>query len=185
MPLFFIVGAPGTGKSSVREVLQERGYEAYDTDKRGYGMAQWQHNETGYIHPKSSIKEKDRTEEFINNHSWKVPQFAIEDLKTLSKSTSNIYLCGNVTNANEISKISLATFALVVDTDTLKNRILTRTSGDWGKQPHELKQTLALLKDANDDYTKAGYILIDATQPLLDVVDEILRNVAELEPNNP
>ena len=184
MPLFFIVGAPGTGKSSVREVLEERGYEAYDTDKRGYGMAQWQHNKTGYIHPKSSIKEEDRTEEFINNHSWKVPQFAIEDLKTLAKSTSNIFLCGNVTNAEEVSTISRATFALVVDQDTLEQRLLTRTTGDWRKQPHELKQILSLLKGANDDYAKAGYTMIDSTQPLFDVVDEILRNVAELEQNN-
>lgn len=183
MPLFFIVGAAGTGKSSVRNVLEERGFEAYDTDKRGYGMAQWQHNETGYTHPKSSVKEEDRTEDFINNHSWRVPKSAVEDLEILAKGKSNIFLCGNVANQEEISKISQATFALVVDEDTMKNRMLNRTNG-WGKQPHELEQTLSMLSDAKDGYIKNGYIMIDAAQPLLDVVDEILRNVAELEQNN-
>lgn len=32
MPLYFITGATGSGKSTLRDALIERGYEAHDTD---------------------------------------------------------------------------------------------------------------------------------------------------------
>lgn len=174
MPLFFIVGAAGTGKSSVKNELKERGYEAYDTDERGYGMAQWQNNKTGYVHPKSSVKSEARTEEFLNEHSWKVTEPLIEELAAYVSDDKVVFLCGNVANEKEISDISRATFALVVDRDTLEQRILNRTDNNWGKQPHELQQTLDELERANKTYVDQGDTIIDASKPIKAVVDGIL-----------
>lgn len=184
MSLFFIVGAPGTGKSTVRRILQSRGYEAYDTDERGFGMAQWHNNHTGYIHPKSSVKDEDRTDEFLRNHSWNVPESSIKELVDYAADGKTVFLCGDVGNERDISRSSAATFVLDVDTETLKHRLKVRTGNDWGKQPHELQLTLQKRDAARSEYKSSGYIIIDATRPAEEVVDDILDKVDELQQNN-
>lgn len=59
MPLIYITGVSGTGKSTVWAELKNRGIEAYDVDEDG--LARWQNNKTRYIHPKSSVKAHQRT----------------------------------------------------------------------------------------------------------------------------
>lgn len=171
MPLFLISGTAGTGKSQVCRVLKTRGYEAYDTDDDG--LARWQHNETGYIYPKSSVKPEQRTPEFLESHSWNVPRAFIEELaqKTTDKP---VFVCGSLANEAALHDLFENVFALYVDDDTLKHRLATRTTNDWGKQPHELAQTLAHHHRIYDTHRALGDTIIDASQPLETVVDTIL-----------
>lgn len=173
MPLYYITGGSGTGKSSALLELKRRGYEAYDVDEVGPVTAKWHNNQTGYIHPKSSVKKEDRTPEFIENHSWKVPRHEVEELakKTNDKT---IFLGGSIVNMDEISDLLRIVFALVADNDTIKHRLLTRTSNDWGKNPHELQLALYWNEKAIATHTKKGHTIIDATQPTEKIVDEIL-----------
>jgi dephospho-CoA kinase len=171
MSLFFITGIAGSGKSEVQKELRSRGYEAYDTDEDG--LAKWHNKVTGYIHPKSSIKKEARTEDFLKNHSWIVPRPDVEGLVKLSKN-KNIFLCGVASNENEIRDLFDSVFELTIDDETLKHRLLTRTNNDWGKQPHELQQTLEQQHNAKKLYHKVGPIIIDATQPIEAVVDNIV-----------
>src|SRR5215469_13962112 len=125
MSLIFITGISGSGKSSVWHELKARGYEAYDVDEDA--MARWQNNETGYIHPKSSVKAHQRTPEFLAVHSWVVPRQMVENL-ALQAQHKNIYLCGVFSNEDDVSNLFGKVLALTVDTDTLKHRIQTRTN---------------------------------------------------------
>jgi shikimate kinase len=172
MPLFFITGIAGSGKSTVQHELKSRGYEAYDTDDDGF--AKWHNDLTGYVHPKSSVKKEDRTEEFLKIHSWKVPRIEIEELATCAK-RKIIFLCGVASNEDELRDLFEAVFELTIDDETLINRLTTRTNNDWGKQPQELKKTLESQHNADELYRKHNPILIDATQPVDIVVDTILR----------
>lgn len=174
MALFFITGVSGSGKSGVTLGLRERGYEALDTDDDG--LARWQHTKTGYIHPKSSVKSWQRTEEFITEHNWNVPREVVEDIAHKAKDKP-IFICGTANNIAEIRDLFSATFALVIDEETLLHRLATRTNNDWGKQPHELEQTLAFQKDAMASYESLGYIMVDATQPVEIVISIILQKV--------
>lgn len=171
MALFYITGIAGTGKSTIWRELKARGYKAYDVDEDGF--AKWHNDKTGYVHPKSSVKKEQRTPEFLQQHSWKVTRQEIQELSDLAESEP-VFLCGVVANESEIRNIFTEIFALVIDEETLKYRLANRTDNDWGKQPHELEQTLSGMQFANDSYRQNGYTIIDATKPLEQVVDEIL-----------
>lgn len=171
MALFLVSGTAGTGKSQVCCALKERGYEAYDTDDDG--LAYWQHNTTGYIHPKSSVKSHQRTAEFLAEHSWNVPREDVEELARQATSKP-IFICGSLTNEDKLHDLFEKVFALYVDDETLKHRLATRTTNDWGKQPHELQRTLEHHHKAYQSHKQKGDIIIDATRPLNAVVDDIL-----------
>lgn len=176
MSLIFITGIAGSGKSEVVKELKRRGYEAYDTDDDGF--AKWQDHETGYIHPKSSVKKADRTEAFLKIHSWVVPRQELKKLWNRAKG-NNLFLCGVASNETEIQDLFNIRFELVIDDKTLKQRLLTRTSNDWGKQPHELQHTLEVQSTLSKTLKNTDKIVIDATQSVTIVVDEILENLKE------
>jgi adenylate kinase family enzyme len=176
MSLYFITGISGSGKSALANALKAGGYEAYDTDDDGF--ARWHNKKTGYIHPKSSVKKEDRTEDFLKDHSWIVPRSEVEELEERAKS-KNIFLCGVASNEDEIRDLFKEVFELVIDEETLKNRLLTRTNNDWGKQPHEFQQTLERQQKAEILYRKFNPTLIDATQPVETVIANIIKKTKE------
>ena len=54
----------------------------------------------------------------------------------------------------------------------MRRRLRERTNNDFGKQPEEVE---LMLKLNRSDEKPAGAIDVDATQPLNQVVDELLR----------
>ena len=174
MSLYFITGVSATGKSSVTHELRKRGYVAYDTDDDA--LARWQNTETGYIHPKSSVKANDRTEDFLAAHSWNVPREYLERI-AVENTAKTVFVCGVANNLDQLKDLFRNIFALTIDEATLRHRLLTRTNNDWGKQPHELAQTLKLHREALGTYQSLGYHIIDSCQPLEKVVNDILASI--------
>lgn len=170
MALIFITGSPGAGKSELTRALREHGYDAYDTDDDA--LARWQNKNTGYIHPKSSVKPEQRTPEFLMQHAWNVPREYVEELAKKA-SDKPIFLLGVANNELELRDLFAHAFALHIDDDTLIRRLQSRTSNDWGKQPHELQQSLDVNEGSEGRYRRQGYTIIDATQPIEDIVAEI------------
>ena len=138
MALYFITGVSGTGKSSVTHELRKRGYVAYDTDDDA--LARWQNTETGYVHPKSSVKAPDRTKDFLKAHAWNVPREYIEQMATENPDKTS-FVCGVANNFDQLQDLFSKVFALTIDETTLRHRLLSHSNNDWGKQPHELTQT--------------------------------------------
>lgn len=178
MALYLVTGIAGSGKTQVCHELRERGYEAYDTDDDG--LARWQNTKTGFIHPKSSVRPHQRTEEFLAQHRWVVPRERVVQLAQLAVSHS-VFLCGWITNEQALDDLFAKTFALHIDKSTLADRLTNRTTNDWGKQPQELKLTLEQYKDMYAAYEAAGdnVHIIDATKPLSGVVTAILDHIDE------
>jgi ABC-type molybdenum transport system ATPase subunit/photorepair protein PhrA len=83
----------------------------------------------------------------------------------------DIFLCGVASNEDELRNLFKQIFELVIDNETLKHRLLTRTSNDWGKHPHELQRTL----NAEELYRKHKPTLVDATQPIELVAANIIK----------
>lgn len=173
MPLYYLTGIAGSGKSTVLAELRNRGYEAYDVDEAGPATAKWHHNTTGFVHPKSSVKQEDRTPEFLANHSWKVPRQEVIDLAEQSGSKT-VFLGGTIANESELQDLFDTVFALAIDDNTLKHRLATRTNNDWGKSPHELAYTLAVNQELDERYRKSGYVVIDANKTTDAIITEIL-----------
>lgn len=175
MSLFLIAGSAGSGKSTVCRVLKERGFEAYDTDEDG--LAKWQHNQTGYVHPKSSVKKEQRTPAFLAEHSWNVPRQEVEELAVRAEHKP-IFLCGAIGNQDALRDLFAGIFMLYVDNETLLHRLATRTNNDWGSQPHERELTLQHNQYVYEAHKRLGSIIIDASRPVDAVADDIVEHVS-------
>jgi dephospho-CoA kinase len=143
---YLISGLPGTGKTSVCKELQLRGFRAIDADKA------------------FSIQTK-------NGWIWQDRGLS----KVLNDLTSDVlFICGSASNRDDYIHRFAKIFILHVDNDTLKTRLTTRTNNNFGKDPAVLARQLKLNEGVKEYSTKRGRVLIDATQPITKIVDEIL-----------
>ncbi len=80
-------------------------------------------------------------------------------------------------NQDKVRNLFDKRFTLVVDDDTMRHRLMTRTNNDFGKHPDDLAQQLEWNKGAVAYAKSIGAIVIDATKPPENVVDEIVKKV--------
>jgi broad-specificity NMP kinase len=171
MPLIFVTGISGSGKSTIWRVLKRRGYEAYDVDEDG--LAKWQHNKTGYIHPKSSVKPHQRTPEFLETHSWNIPRNEVNELASKTKDR-NVFLLGAIANEDGVIDLFSKVIVLMLDKQTLADRIKSRTDDGFGKSQHEFDAVMDRYDDVYDKYNKLGYKTINSNRPINEIVDDIV-----------
>jgi hypothetical protein len=94
-------------------------------------------------------------------------------LSELERSKPDVlFVCGSSRNRARFLPYFTKVFNLRIDDDTMRRRLHERTNNDFGKQPEELELMLRLNRS---DHKPAGAIDVDATQPLDEVVDELLR----------
>lgn len=170
MPLIYITGTSGAGKSTVREELSRRSARAYDTDE--YEIAQWVTKITGEITP--LIADAHRTPEFLAQNDWKADPERVRHLAKEGE-TRTVFLCGFIGNEDK-GLAPLREGVLTLDRrGHLETQLLTRSAHDFGKKPHELELLLAWSEVVSEHYLHRGAIVINATKPPPFVVNEILR----------
>jgi gluconate kinase len=153
---YLVEGLSGTGKSSVYEELVRRGYTAITTDRA------WSYSadpDTGL--PGGPIGH--------DTWMWK-RQKAVGELE--SPEPDVLFVCGSSRNRDHFLPYFTKVFNLRIDDDTMRRRLQERTDDDWplGQEGVEL-----MLELNRSDEGPAGAIDVDATQPLNQVVDELLR----------
>jgi gluconate kinase len=153
---YLVEGLSGAGKSSVYEELIRRGYKAISTDR---AWAYHADPDTGL--PGGPIHH--------DNFMWD-QQKAVSELE--SPEPELLFVCGSSRNRDRFLPYFTKIFNLRIDDDTMRRRLQERTNNDFGKQPEELELMLRLNRN---DEKPAGAIDVDATQPLDQVVDEVLR----------
>lgn len=155
---YLIEGVSGTGKTSVCDELQRRGYNAIHGDR-----------ELAYQgDPKTGIA----TDGFAHEHHiWD-----IDKVKTLVDNKDNelSFFCGGSRNFSKFIDLFDGVFVLDVDPNTLNQRLKLRPEDEWGCKPAERELALRLLQ-TKEDLPKNG-IIIDSTKPLVEVVDEIIQH---------
>jgi len=119
MPLIYITGVSGSGKSAVRVELVKRGYKAFDTDEDR--IAAFYNNETGGIvdKPKNA---QDRSPEWYAHHTWKMSRQGVERLALQGKDNP-VFLCGGASNDEEVWDLFSRIVALIIDEATLKKEL--------------------------------------------------------------
>jgi gluconate kinase len=153
---YLVEGLSGAGKSSVYEELIRRGYKAISTDRA------WKYHagpDTGL--PGRPIH--------YDNSMWD-QQKAASELE--SPEPEVLFVCGSSRNRDHFLPYFTKIFNLRIDDDTMRRRLQERTNNEFGKQPEEVELMLRLNRS---DEKPAGAIDVDATQPLDQVVDELLR----------
>jgi broad-specificity NMP kinase len=159
---YLIEGVSGTGKTSVCHELCRRGYTAFNGDR---DLRRGKNKPNG-----DPLTEYPSAEMRHANNFWdveKVRQLAAD------QTTEASFFCGGTRNLDEFIDVFDKVFILDVDVETLNYRLDTRENDDWGKSKEERELILRL--HATKEDLPSGAIVIDATQPLVKVVDEIIR----------
>jgi gluconate kinase len=153
---YLVEGLSGAGKSSVYEELIRRGYKAISTDRAWKVHAD---PDTGLpggpMHHDNAVWDQEK---------------AVSELE--SPEPDVLFVCGSGRNRDRFLPYFTEIFNLRIDDDTMRRRLQGRTNNDFGKQREELELMLTLNRS---DEKPAGAIDVDATQPLDQVVDELLR----------
>jgi hypothetical protein len=159
---YLIDGVSGTGKTSVCDELYRRGYLAIHGDR-----------ELAYQgDPMTGAKTEGHCHE---HHIWDT-----EKVRRLAANQDNdaTFFCGGCRNFKQFMDLFDQVFILDIDAGTLNERLDNRPDDDWGKSKSERELILRL--HATKEDTPSRGIVIDATQPLVSVVDEILEHVRTL-----
>src|SRR6476620_8667615 len=153
---YLVEGLSGAGKSSVYEELIRRAHKAISTDRAWKRLAE---PDTGLPGGPTRYSES----------IWD-QQKALSELE--GPEPEVLFVCGSSRNRDCFLPYFTKIFNLRIDDDTMRRRLQERTNNDFGKQPEEVELMLSLNRS---DEKPAGAIDVDATQPLDQVVDELLR----------
>lgn len=160
---FLIEGVSGTGKTSVCKELRRRGYQAVngDTELAYQGDPATGEPTEGHSHW---------------HHIWDAEKVLALAADTGERFT---FFCGGSRNFARFSDVFDGVFVLEIDRQTLQRRLEQRPADEFGARPSERALVLRL-HGTKEDLPASG-IPIDATKPIADVVDEILRRAQAIE----
>jgi hypothetical protein len=158
----------------VAEELQRRGYHVLHGDRELNYRGDPQTGEP--IQEPVHASEMDKAVWQQEHHLWdinKVKSVIADHSQAIS------FFCGGSRNFSKFIGLLDGVFVLeVADINTLFRRMderVARDPTDWGGKPEE-KELVARLHQTKEDIPSNG-VVIDATQPLISVVDEILRHI--------
>jgi len=163
---YLIEGVSGTGKTSVCKELQRRGFYAINGDTE---LAYQGDPETG----------KPTDVPAHEHHIWHVDR--VEAL-VANQHEPVAFFCGGSRNFSKFVDLFDGVFVLEVDPDTLNRRLEERPENEWGGKQTE-RELIARLHHTKEDIPKNG-IVIDATAPIVHVVDEIVRKARRMNGHN-
>ena len=156
---YLVEGVSGTGKTTVCDELQRRGYQAVHGDRV---LAYQGDPVTG--EPTGTVRHE--------NHLWHV-----DTVKALvaARDEPVTFFCGGSRNHAAFIGLFDGVFVLDVDPGTLRRRLERRPADEYGGTPAQREHVLRLHRTGED--LPAGGVVIDATAPVERVVDDILRHL--------
>ncbi|MFI5728609.1 AAA family ATPase [Kribbella sp. NPDC051587] len=170
MPLFYVAGASGAGKSTVCAELARRGHPSYDVDADG--LAVWL-DRAGNVVPMPDA----RDDAWFANHTYTLPPAIVRRLAAEVGEAVG-FVCGTVGNEGEIWDLFAHVISLSVDAETVRRRLAQRPDG-FGSTAEELQRILTWHATIDADNARFGATLVDAGRPLVAVVDEVLEVASE------
>lgn len=161
---YLVEGVSGTGKTSVCHELRRRGHHAVngDTDLAYQGDPL-----TG--EPVDGVPSH-------RHHIWDVDRLRV---LVADRSARWTFFCGGSRNLAAHQDLFDGVFVLEIDLDTLNRRLDRRADDEFGALPSERELVVRLHRTGED--TPRGGTRIDATAPLVRVVDEILRHAEAID----
>jgi len=160
---YLVEGVSGTGKTSVCRELGRRGYQAVNGD-----------TELAYQGDPATGESTDTARH--SHHIWdvgRVRELVADDQQPVT------FFCGGSRNFSTFIDVFDEVFVLDIDVDVLHQRLDQRRQDEWGSRPSERELIVRLHRTKED--TPGSGVVVDASRPLADVVDEILRHVEQAD----
>jgi len=164
---FYITGVSGVGKSSVSEMLNQRGIYSIDIDAEK-GLCSWVNKNT---HKKSHWKPGIGTD-WLDVHDWICDKSKLIQLMDQAKDV--VVVVGSASNQSEYMNLFDQVFFLHCSEETFIERIKVRTNNDFGKHTSEQERILSWSKVFEEKMLKEGAIAINTDKLLVEVVDELV-----------
>src|SRR6266536_1392423 len=161
---YLIEGVSGTGKTTVAEELQRRGYHVIHGDRE---LSYLGDPESGEPLDGFALEHVPDTGTWGHGHHlWDV-----DKVKSVVADQRNAisFFCGGPRNFSRFMDLFDGVFVLDVDLDTLNRRLAGRPEDEFGGRPSE-RELIVRLHGTKEDIPK-GSVAIDATAPLERVVD--------------
>jgi AAA domain len=143
-----VTGMSGTGKSSALVELSRLGFEVVDTD--GPGWTEWSEREGGYLW------REDRIRRLLAREARR-----------------SLFVSGTVSNQGKFYPRFDAIVLLSAPAEVLLARIENRMTNSYGKSPEQRQLVLQHLAEVEPLLRRTCTHEIDATQPLICVVDQL------------
>ena len=162
MKRVLITGVSGTGKSTVTAALAARGYRAVDADDPEFSELVHVPEETltGLGSGTDWVWREDRIRDLLSGH----------DVGTL-------FVSGSSPNQGKFYAQFDHVVLLVAPPGLIADRLATRTTNDFGKNPEQLARALRIQQEVEPLLRRSADLELDTTAPLDDVVAAILRHV--------
>jgi len=175
--LIWVTGNAGVGKSTVCEVLKSLGELAVDADWEGYNH--WVDRTSGQVvvDPPYPVPAG-----WLERFAWRISREEVEAFAATVRDRT-VFLCGSVENEADVRDLFDLLVCLVVDSETLRRRLQTRTTNAFGKHPEELAAALGDNAAAEPTYRRLGATIIDGRLPPSEIADAILAAAAKIAQN--
>ncbi|ODT76778.1 MAG: nucleoside kinase [Pelagibacterium sp. SCN 64-44] len=169
---YLIEGGSGTGKTTVAEELERRGYHVVHGDRK---LAYYGNPDTG---EPMQMPQSDNEEETViwGYEHWIWPVATVEALVT-DEGNALSFFCGHSANFRHFIGLFDGVFILDVDLETLDRRLAGRPEDEFGGRPVERDLVMRLHK--TKEYVPTNAVSINANAPVAHVVDEILEKCGD------
>lgn len=153
MAKVLVTGMSGTGKSACLEILDSRGYNCIDTDTDEWSI--WVMQSDG---SPDWIWREDVINSFLDKHEY-----------------GQLFVAGCKTNQGKFYSRFDHVVLLSAPAEIIMQRVTNRSTNPYGKRDEERRDTLRYLSEIEPRLRATATIEIDATAPLIDVVDQLQR----------
>jgi len=162
-----ITGVSGSGKTTIAAELVKRGHDARNMDAIE-GLCSWVNLATGKSEPDNREKDPD----WLVTHDWYWDRNRLFELLSESKNT---FFCGSSGNQAEFYSMFGKVILLEMDAKLIKERVLNgNRDHSYGRMPGEMDAILGYFEDFQDGAKAAGAVVINAGNPLANVVELVL-----------
>lgn len=151
MPKILVTGMSGTGKSTALRILALRGHRTVDTD-----TDQWSHWVTAPDGSSDWIWREDAISALLDGHG-----------------SGSLFVAGCKTNQGRFYPRFDHIVLLSAPAEILLARIAARTDNPYGKEPAERDLILQHLAEVEPLLRATASVEIDASAPILDVVQQL------------
>jgi dephospho-CoA kinase len=170
MKRVLLTGMSGTGKSTLIRALATRGYRAIDLD-----TDEWSHwvaadDEADPFEPLAAPDSVWRQQDWV----WR--EGRVDSLLS-SKNTGPLFVSGTASNQGKFHRRFDHIVLLSAPPDVLVERLRTRTTNTYGKDPDELARVLHHKETVEPLLRRAASMEIDTTVPIEHILETLLRLV--------